>query len=221
MLFNDPTSTRIVHNARLVEARQARTPYKRQPTDPRRPSALRRLRSLVSSLRRRGASTGPLSNSHELFVGHDRGQLTRLGRYFRVVEVPAGKTLGRQGHVAREFVTILRGEVGVTIDGIPHAVLDDGSYFGALPLLADAPGALHSASFTAMTPTRVAVADTAEFHSMLSEYPLIAQRVRAMTDVRRAYLAGLAHVNAADKPVPFTPAIDEYPVHAVQQAQNL
>ncbi len=221
-MFTDPTSARIVHNARLVEAKQARTPHKRQPTDPQQPSAGRRFLSHVSWFHRRGgASTSPLSDSHELFVGHDQDQLTRLGRLFTVTDVPAGRTLGQQGHIAREFVTILHGEVGITIDGIPHAVLDDGSHFGAVPLLADALGATHSASFTVLGPTRIAVANAAEFHSMLSDFPLIAQRVQAMTDVRRAYLAGLAQVNAAEQTVPFDPAIDEYPVHAVNQAHHV
>jgi CRP-like cAMP-binding protein len=221
-MFTDPTAARLVRNARLIEAKQARTPHKRARTDPQQPSAARRFLSLVSSFRRGGGeSTGPLRDSHELFVGHDQDQLTRLGQFFTVVDVPAGTTLCRQGHFAREFVTILRGEVGVTIDGIPHAVLDDGSHFGALPLLADAPGATHNASFTVMTPTRVAVANAAEFQSVLSAFPLVAQRVRAMTDVRRAYLAGLAHVNAAEQPIPFDAGIDEYPVHSVQQPQHV
>ena len=217
-MFNDPTSARIMHNSRIIEAKQARTPFKREPTDPGRPSLRQRVLSLVSSLRRRGeASTVLLSGSHELFAGHDQEQLTRLGRFFRVVDVPAGTMMGRQGDVALEFVTLLEGEVGVTIDGAPHAVLDDGSHFGALPLLDDDPGAVHRASFTVMSPTRVAVTDAVGFRSMLAEFPLVAQRVRAMTDVRRAYLAGLAHGNAAEELVPLASVIDEYPVHALQQ----
>ena len=222
MYFNDPTSARILHNADLLEAKQARTPHKRTPTDSQRPTAGRRLLSFVSSFRRRGrASAGFLKDSHELFVGHDQDQLARLGRFVTVVEVPAGRTLGRQGHLAREFVTILGGQVGVTIDGIPHAVLDDGSHFGEVALLADEPGALYRASFTAMSPTRVAVANAAEFHSILEEFPLIDQRVRAMKDVRCAYLAGLAQVTAAEHPVPSAPTINEYPVHAIEQAQHV
>jgi CRP-like cAMP-binding protein len=160
-----------------------------------------------------GSSVGCLSSSHELFVGHDHDQLTRLGEFFTVIDVPAGRMLGAQGHIAREFVTILNGEVGVTIDGIPHAVLDDGSHFGAVPLLDDAPGAVHSASFTVMTPTRIAVANAAEFHALISDFPLVAQRVRATTVVRRAYLASLAQVNTSEQQLPVAPAIEAYPVH--------
>jgi CRP-like cAMP-binding protein len=222
MFFTDPTSTRIAHDPRLIEAKRARTPHKREPTDPQQPSAGRRFLSVLSSFGRRGGmSTGFLNDSHELLVGHDRDQLIRLGRFFTVVEVAAGTTLGRQGQIAREFVTILQGEVGVTVDGIPHAVLDDGSHFGAVPLLANALGATHSASFTAMGSTRIAVANASEFHSMLSEFPLIAQRVRAITDVRRAYLEGLAQVSASGQTVRFDAAIHEYPVHAVQQALHV
>lgn len=167
------------------------------------------------------APVGHLHTSHELFVGHDQQQLTRLARFFTVTDVPAGMTLGRQGYIAREFVTILTGQVGVAINGVPQAILDDGSHFGAVPLLDDAPGALHSASFTVMAPTRIAVANAAEFHSMLCEFRLVAGRIQAMTDVRRAYLAGLAQVGAAERSVPGALAIDEYPVHADQIPQTL
>lgn len=217
MFFNDPTSAHILRSADLVEARQARTPHRREPDQHQLPAG-QRLLARVGWFRA-GVSSGPLSESHELFVGHDRSQLIQLGRFFRMVDVPAGKNLGRQGHIAREFVTILRGEVGVTIDGSPHAVLDDGSHFGAVPLLSDTPDALHIASFTAMTPTRIAVATQDEFHSMLAEFPLVAQRVRALTDVRRAYLAGLAHANDAS-PVPSATDVRAYPVHLVQQRQH-
>ena len=222
MLFTHPTSARIVHNAHLIEAKQARSPYKRTPKDSRQPSAGQRFLSHMRSFRRRGgASSGYLNDSHELFAGHDRGELAGLGQFFTVLEVSAGTTLGQQGRIAREFVTILRGEVGVTIDGIPHAVLDDGSHFGAVPLLSEQPGALHSATFTVMTPTSIAVANAAEFHSILSQFPLIDQRVRAMTDVRRAYLAGLAQDNAAEQAVRDAPTITEYPVHVVQQVHHV
>lgn len=221
MLFTHPTSARIVHNAHLIEAKQARSPYKRTAKDSRQPSAGQRFLSHMRSFRLRGAaSSGFLSDSHELFADHDRSQLAGLGQFFTVIDVPAGRTLGQQGHIAREFVTILHGEVGVTIDGIPHAVLDDGSHFGAVPLLSDQLGAVHSASFTVMTPTRIAVADAAAFHSALSEFPLIDQRVRAMTDVRRAYLAGLAQNNAAEQAVRDAPTITEYPVHVVEQVHH-
>lgn len=221
MVFTSPTAARIVHGAHLLEAKQARTPHSREPRHASQPSAVRRLLAFLGSVGRRGVSSvGHLNDSHELFVGHDREQLARIGRFFTVVEVPSGMALGRQGHIAREFVTILEGQVGVTIDDVPQAVLDDGSHFGALPLLDEAPGALHSASFTVMAPSRIAVANAAEFHSMLSEFRLVAQRVQAMTDVRRAYLAGLAQVGAAERRVPGALTIDEYPVHVDKSLQH-
>jgi CRP-like cAMP-binding protein len=221
-MFTNLTAARIQHRGNLGEVKQARTPSTRDPLDPQEPSAARRFLSRVTALgRSSGSSAGFLSGSHELFVGHDQEQLTRLSGFFTVIDVPAGRMLGGQGHIAREFVTILDGEVGVTIDGIPHAVLDDGAHFGAVPLLDDVPGAEHSASFTVMTPTRIAVANAAEFHALISDFPLVAQRVRAMTDVRRAYLAGLAHVDAAEQQVPVAPAIQTYPVHDIQHSHHV
>ena len=98
MYFTDPSATRISHNARLVEARQARTPHQPETLDPKQPSAGRRFLSFVSSFGRTGGSSaGLLSDSHELFVGHDQKQLTRLAQCFTVVHVPAGRALGQQG----------------------------------------------------------------------------------------------------------------------------
>lgn len=222
MVLTNPTAARIVHSGHLLEATQARTPHVREPSHASQPSAGRRFLSFLRTAGRGGVSSvGHLNESHDLFVGHDQEQLARIGRFFTVIDVPSGTMLGRQGRIAREFVAILEGQVGVTIDGVPHAVLDDGSHFGALPLLDEAPGAPHSASFTVMAPSRIAVANAAEFHSLLAKFRLVAERVQAMTDVRRAYLAGLAHISAAERPIPDGPTVDEYPVHVVQRISHI
>lgn len=185
MYATDPISVRQLRAAQLIEAEQARTG--------RLSSAVRR-RSLARRLARfrRSHTVLPSFAAHDLFVGLDRRSLARIQRSFFVMEVDTGDSLGRQGDVAPEFVVVLDGRVGVSIDGSPLAVLDAGSHFGALPLLDDGPTPLRRASFNVLGHGTVAVATGAQFHEILATYPLVAERVHAIADVRRAYLAGRA-----------------------------
>ncbi len=214
----DPISVRQLHDADMLVAEQART---RHPVARRRPRRWRPelkvlTRGLLSMLdTSRRPTPGPLTASHELFAGLDAAELERIGQFLTVVDVPAGRSLGRQGALAREFVTVIDGQVGVTIDGVPNAVFDRGSHFGALPLLDNEVSPVHRASFSTMVPSRIAVAGPAEFRGMLRDFPTVAERIHAMTKIRRAYLNGLADARVDDHvPVEIIETI-EYPAHMV------
>lgn len=202
MFPSDSVSTRQLHEADLLVAHQ------------------RRCLGPVVSRRRRpwaalfGRGEVPWTASHELFEGLGRNQLVRASEKFTVHDVEPGRSLGTQGAAADEFVAILEGRIGVTIDGVPHAVLDDGSHFGAIPLLDDADHPELRASFDVMVASRVAVVDAARFRTLLAEFPIVAERVRAMADVRRAYLAGLAA--GAGREHPSTTDVEHFPVHMVE-----
>ncbi len=128
--------------------------------------------------------------SHDLFVGLDRRTLSHLFDSLVVIDVAAGDSPGRQGEVAPEFVVVLAGRIGVSLDGPPLAVLDAGSHFGALPPLDDRPTPYRRAPFNVLEPCRVAVASRFQFADILVSYPLFAERIRTIADVRRAYLTG-------------------------------
>jgi CRP-like cAMP-binding protein len=145
----------------------------------------------------RVATFGPLSASLDLFKGLKTEQLAEIGRHLSVIDVQPGQQLARQGEPARNFVTVLAGHVGVTIDGVPHAVLDAGTHFGAVPLL-DKPSSLTRATFTTMTPSRIAVANPREFREILDLFPVVALRVYLMTQARREFLADLAREHRAE-----------------------
>lgn len=209
----DSISVRQVHRAKLTEAAQRRDvhPVVRPRRTRRHPELKALTAGIVAALRpRRKIVTGPLSSDHELFRGLTDEQLARLGRLLTVIDVPAGRSLGRQGAIVRDFVTVIEGRVGVTIDGIPNAVFDDGAHFGALPLLDDGSNPVHRASFSTMAPSRIAVAGPGEFRAIMRDFPLVAERVSAMTMVRRAYLNGLAEAQSDSRPILET---IEYPVH--------
>lgn len=211
----DSISTRQLHDADMLVAEQARSRHAvRRPRSRHwRPELRLATRAVLASLRpRRRPVDGPLQASHELFVGLDSDELRRLGTFLTVIDVPTGRSLGRQGSTAREFVTIITGRVGVTIDGIPNAVLDDGSHFGAVALLDNATNH-HRASFSAMGPTRLAVATPGDFQALLGEFPTVAERIHAMTKIRRAYLAGLAEARAGETVPTLMLETVEYPAH--------
>lgn len=211
----DSVSVRQLHDADMLTAEQARTrhPVARPRSTRWRPELKVLTRGLLSMVATRRPAPGPLTATHELFAGLDAAELERLGQYLTIVRVPAGRSLGRQGALAREFVTVIDGQVGVTIDGIPNAVFDSGSHFGALPLLEDEMSPTHRASFSTMVPSRIAVAGPAEFRGMLRDFPTVADRIHAMTKIRRAYLNGLADARVDDHvPVEIIQTV-EYPAH--------
>lgn len=154
----------------------------------------------------------PLPADHELFTGLDRREFARAGNLFDVVEVAPGQSLGEQGEPVDAFIAILEGQVGVTIDGVPHAVLDDGSHLGALALLDDA-RPTHRGTFSVMAASRIAVVRAKRFPSMLEELPTVAERIRAISDVRRAYLAGLAAATTNEPEATPSRPVRGYPVH--------
>ncbi|NND74952.1 MAG: cyclic nucleotide-binding domain-containing protein [Ilumatobacter sp.] len=212
----DSISTRQLHDADILVAAQQRRRrgVAHRSKAARRPDLQVLTRVVLAGLRpRRRVATGPLGASHELFVGLDAPQLEQLGQHLTVIDVPAGRSLGRQGALAHEFVTVIDGQVGVTIDGVPNAVFDDGSHFGALPLLEDDRNPRHRASFSALVPTRIAVAGPAEFRALLARFPTVAARIRSMTKIRKAYLNGLADARPADTPEAANEAPVEYPAH--------
>ena len=91
---------------------------------------------------------------------------------------------------------ILEGRIGVTLDGLPLAVLDAGSQIGALPLLDGGPGRFRRASSDVLEPSRVAIADRIQFQQILKQHPLVGHRIRQVAETRRAYFEGHADAKA-------------------------
>jgi len=141
----------------------------------------------------------PWTADHELFDGLSRTGLAGAAQRFTVRDVHPGQSLGVQGEPRGEFVAIIEGRIGVSIDGAPHAVLDDGSHFGAIPLLDDDRTPALRATFDVMTPSRIAVAGPSQFHRLLREFPAVEYRIRSMAQIRRAYLAGIASADRGER----------------------
>ncbi len=220
MFPTDVHSVRVLREADLLVAAQARE-HREVVRPSRAVHPWRRLTLLATSLNDRlrphrdpGVATfGPLSASHELFTGLSAEKLAELDRHVSIIRVPPGQSLGQQGEPARNFVTVLEGHVGVTIDGVPHAVFDDGTHFGAVPLL-DRVNSMNRATFTTMTPSRIVIANPREFREILDRFPVVAQRIYSMTQARRDFLADLARTpNRAESVDQLTGELNDYPAH--------
>lgn len=109
-----------------------------------------------------------------LFAGTGRRELERVARLCTEVDVPAGRTLCRQGETGREFFVIESGTVSVSVDGESVASLGPGDFFGELALLDGGP---RTATVTAEDDVRVLVVSRQEFAGLLEEDPIVAVRM--------------------------------------------
>lgn len=109
-----------------------------------------------------------------LFAGTGGRELERVARLCTEVDVPAGRTLCRQGETGREFFVIESGTVSVSVDGESVASLGPGDFFGELALLDGGP---RTATVTAEDDVRVLVVSRQEFAGLLEEDPIVAVRM--------------------------------------------
>jgi CRP-like cAMP-binding protein len=207
MYPTDPVSVQHLRSPQLLEAEQRRMSLR---ADIR--SAFGTA-SVVSRILRVASRPSELDGSLEPFVGLDQRALHRLARHFSIVDVADGAALARQGDPATDFVVVLAGRIGVSIDGFPIAVLDAGSQFGALPMLDGAPGRFSRASYNVLEPSRIAVADRHHFFEILKNFPVVGQRILQIAEIRRAYLQGHADGRALEADRETAP----FPVHLVDR----
>lgn len=207
MFPTDPVSVNLLRQADLIAAEQYR--LRNQSTGR---SATTKRRSLMTFAKRSSRATA-LDGSLELFVGLDGRTRHRLSKYFTIVDVTDGDALARQGEPTSEFVVVLDGRIGVSLDGLPLAILDPGSQFGALPLLDGGPGRLSRASYYVMEPSRIAIAHRHQFFKIMDDFPVVGGRIVQIAEIRRAYLRGHADAKAlaADHDV------NPFPVHFAEQ----
>ena len=109
-----------------------------------------------------------------LFSGFDRRRLERLGMLADEVDVPAGKVLMRQGETGMDMMVIVDGSVSVERDGNRLNTLGPGDFFGEIALVDGGP---RTATVTAEGPTRLLVITHRDFHSMMDEFPEVADQV--------------------------------------------
>jgi CRP-like cAMP-binding protein len=107
-----------------------------------------------------------------LFGDFGDKELQRVAAIAKEVEFTAGREIAKQGETGVGFHMIVEGEVTVSVDGVTHASLGPGSYFGEMSLLDGGP---RSATVTATTELKTVSLTSWDFNALLDQYPELAR----------------------------------------------
>jgi len=118
-----------------------------------------------------------------LFAPCSDKELERLAKTVDEVELPAGRTLTREGLAGKEFVVLAEGIADVESDGQVVNRLGPGDFFGEISLVTGAP---RSATVTTRSPARLLVFTVPAFRSLLDHAPRIKRRITAAAALRLA-----------------------------------
>jgi CRP/FNR family transcriptional regulator, cyclic AMP receptor protein len=118
-----------------------------------------------------------------LFSRCSKRDLGRIARLADEIDLPAGKTLTKQGAPGREFFVILDGKADVRQDTRALRPLGPGDFFGEIALVTDVP---RTASVTASTPIRALVITDRAFRELLRNSPDIQGKVLQAVAARLA-----------------------------------
>jgi CRP/FNR family transcriptional regulator, cyclic AMP receptor protein len=114
----------------------------------------------------------------ELFAGCRRTTLERADQLGTTVDVPAGRTLCKEGESGTEFFVLLDGEAQVRTEAGTVAMIRPGAWFGETALIDSAP---RRATVTTTTPATVIVFGKREFNGLLSIAPSVRSRLEKTT----------------------------------------
>lgn len=109
-----------------------------------------------------------------LFTRLSRKELGEVAQVADEIELPAGKTLMREGDRGREFYVLVDGCVEVRKSGRKINTLGPGDFFGEIALVSRAP---RSATVTTTTPVRALVITEQAFRGVLDRIPSVQIRV--------------------------------------------
>ena len=118
-----------------------------------------------------------------LFGSCSKTDLDAIGRIADELDLPAGRTLIREGARGREFFALAEGEVEVRRQGRKVATMRDGDFFGEIALLADTP---RTSTVTTTTPVRLLVITDRAFARLLESEPRIRAKVLEAVAARLA-----------------------------------
>jgi CRP-like cAMP-binding protein len=125
-----------------------------------------------------------------LFEHLTKRELEFVAREGDEVDMPAGKTLTREGRPGDTFYVLLEGEAEVAIGGKKRRVLEAGDFFGEISMI---DRGMATATVTTVTPTRMFVMSHAQFRDAIKgSDALMVKVLMAMGERLRADLAAKA-----------------------------
>ena len=122
-----------------------------------------------------------------LFASMRRKDLEAVERMADTVDIPAGRTLMKQGDHGHEMYVIASGSVRVERDGKEVVTLGPGHAVGEMALLSEGP---RIATVTTLEPTTAFVLGHREFHTLVADsaelrqciFDNLAKRVRTLDE---------------------------------------
>ena len=105
-----------------------------------------------------------------------KAELAEIASIADEIDLPAGKTLIKEGDSGHEFFVIVEGTADVERGGKKIAKLGPGDFFGEIALVEHE---RRTASVTATTPVRAIVMHSREFQAMRSQMPAVCARIEA------------------------------------------
>ena len=123
-----------------------------------------------------------------LFSEFGEKELQRVAAIAKEVSFPKGKVIAKQGETGVGFHMISEGEASVSVDGVDHATLGPGSYFGEISLIDGGP---RSATVTAKSDMKTVSLTSWDFNAVLDQFPelsrtLLKQLCRRLRDVEQS-----------------------------------
>jgi CRP-like cAMP-binding protein len=109
-----------------------------------------------------------------LFGQLGKHELQRVGQLADVLDLPAGRTLMRQGERGAEAMVIVEGRANVERDGRLLYEAGPGDVLGEMALLSNRP---RIATVTLLTDTRLLVLARREFDALMTEMPSVRAQV--------------------------------------------
>jgi CRP/FNR family cyclic AMP-dependent transcriptional regulator len=122
----------------------------------------------------------------EALAGLSGRQLDQICGLMTQLVLREGSVLCRQGEYAREVFLVVDGHVAVSLSDRPISVVGRGAIVGEMALLE---GLVRSATATALNDVTVLVMSAGEFHSLLSDFPIVAANIEALAASRREEIA--------------------------------
>ena len=113
-----------------------------------------------------------LIKSVPLFSGASKSELAEIAAIADEVDLPAGKTLIKEGETGREFFVLIDGTADVTQGGKEiRKIMGPGDFFGEIALISKAP---RTATVITTSPVRALVITDRAFRQLLEHSPQIA-----------------------------------------------
>lgn len=112
--------------------------------------------------------------SVELFRGFSEGELRKIDKRAKEIEVKADRILAREGDPGREFMLIVQGRARVERGGKVIAHLKDGDFFGELSLIDGQP---RNATVIADGPMVLLVITKQAFGELMRSAPSLQRKV--------------------------------------------